>query len=1403
MLNNGAYFEQYPEKVLGEIYDTTNRYGQAVQAVRGNLSNLEAIQVPTVRRYEHFVEGQFALSDKVMALAIEKTLAELQSVKTTKPVLQNSPSTTANLISLGESIKTYNPGISELAIKVWVTYQVNRGLFKKEVILGNDWKAYYVQDSGFLASLVGKEVAFDGQDYVPSVLYYSGNIYQKIAYLEANREAFDTAIGKRKTTAQLKQLNAALPAPLVLTKEASNKLSLSPFDKLFTYFKVRSLGDGTSFESPVSLVTIFRDWYLRSLDNNDFLANRLKTSAYDIKYHWLQRRRFPRGLSDNEKAARKRAAQVIGSALFDQFLMESLTAEDKARLEHFWNEKHNNYVDPNWHQIPVGFSINRRFKGGELAIRPAQREGVGFLNINGTGIIAYDVGVGKTLTSLLYLADMMDKGLCNRPLIVVPNQTYQKWIGEINGVYAKRDVLNENGKVLFKKGELMAEGVLPQYGINDLYNLGKSYLQKVKSEDGETIALKAGTITIVTYEGLMKIGFAQSSEGALTRSIKAILSQGETGRDHALIEEKIATLVDKSLVKSEVFIEKLGIDAILVDEAHNFKNLFTQVRGEAKISTHGDVSRATNHYEIQSKNPSARAIKLFMLNRYIQLKHNRRNTIGLTATPFTNSPLEIYSMQALFDYDGLKAHGIENIVDYFNSFIDESYEAVWTARGQFEQRAVIRGFHNLPTMQSIIFKYILYKTGEEANILRPHKVVLPLKNDEKGMLLPTQYQANTEIPATAEQEYWFKEIANFARNKVSELDSFYQENGAGRIAGRDLIAINAAQLATFSPYLLPWLESDGSDISKEEFIASSPKLRYVMECIRSVKDYHAQRNESVSGQVIYANRGTAFFPHIKAFLVEYLDYKASEVQIIIGSTPLKKKEQIKKDFLDGNVKIVIGSATIREGIDLQRYATVLYNCFLDWNPTDIQQLEGRIWRFGNVYSNVRIVIPLIENSFDIFLNQKLGEKTSRVNTIWKRNSRNTVLKLEDLNPDELKKGLITDPIELVKITIEEETQELSIQKELFAGYITQLMEAQAVKLEVDANWQRLQATAKLAHPKKAIPTTPKGIYQKVKAYAKDQDWNTQYDLNRLVELHQQKLKQLKRIEQNILAKNDLDIHDNFEVLIEDYQNKLVKIKAELIRIQSANYQVKLLNQFIYEKEAKQLQSKTLEERVNEFSRLNFLLECKDANFDGIDDAGNVCDIYGIQRGEASPPQPIIMKPVKKIAIKKPVKKETTPETPTYKMSQLLKNLMPKHQQVIVRDWPEELKQDVLGNLEKQAKAIPKRQDKKRDELTVYAHLFYGSSDWFITEYDGKDLLFGYTILNGDSMMSELGTIWLPELRDSGLVELDFYWEVKSLPQALHNSDPDYFKKPKDKEADAKAQAQRIRILKLKHKLKQA
>lgn len=57
---------------------------------------------------------------------------------------------------------------------------------------------------------------------------------------------------------------------------------------------------------------------------------------------------------------------------------------------------------------------------------------------------------------------------------------------------------------------------------------------------------------------------------------------------------------------------------------------------------------------------------------------------------------------------------------------------------------------------------------------------------------------------------------------------------------------------------------------------------------------------------------------------------------------------------------------------------------------------------------------------------------------------------------------------------------------------------------------------------------------------------------------------------------------------------------------------------------------------------------------------------------------------------------------------------------------------------------------------VYLHFFIGGSDWYVCEFDGEDLFFGYAILNGDQMNAEWGYISFSELRDISVqgIEVD-------------------------------------------------
>ena len=70
------------------------------------------------------------------------------------------------------------------------------------------------------------------------------------------------------------------------------------------------------------------------------------------------------------------------------------------------------------------------------------------------------------------------------------------------------------------------------------------------------------------------------------------------------------------------------------------------------------------------------------------------------------------------------------------------------------------------------------------------------------------------------------------------------------------------------------------------------------------------------------------------------------------------------------------------------------------------------------------------------------------------------------------------------------------------------------------------------------------------------------------------------------------------------------------------------------------------------------------------------------------------------------------------------------------------------------------EDVSLKEKLIYLHFFIGGCDWYIAEYDGHDLFWGYAILNSDFDMAEWGYISFKELRDLSVegIEIDCEFE---------------------------------------------
>lgn len=69
------------------------------------------------------------------------------------------------------------------------------------------------------------------------------------------------------------------------------------------------------------------------------------------------------------------------------------------------------------------------------------------------------------------------------------------------------------------------------------------------------------------------------------------------------------------------------------------------------------------------------------------------------------------------------------------------------------------------------------------------------------------------------------------------------------------------------------------------------------------------------------------------------------------------------------------------------------------------------------------------------------------------------------------------------------------------------------------------------------------------------------------------------------------------------------------------------------------------------------------------------------------------------------------------------------------------------------------------DKTIQLHFFLGGCDWYVCEYDGGELFFGFACLNGDLQNAEWGFISYSDLKAikvNGIFEIEYdeYWKVR-------------------------------------------
>ena len=1072
-INLGKWFAAHPEKILGEVQERKSRFGGKMEKyVKGDKNAVDSIDTSVKDIKE---TTQLSGNTGELKTGVKKTVARKSRTTGKKNLtVQNK----GNI-----EYKEYVPEntVSDEDLKLFNDTRVDGTLPKDKY------------------SPSEKVNMYDGELY-NDFNYLQGDIYEKLDALEYED------ISEEQKEIQRKKLNKVLPE-----KKTVKQISFNPTSDFIRELVVGQeevtehsyySGEDRTVLRAVTLDKKYED-YVTNLTNSERngvsvwdIRKFLDGAKINIDYHYSS---YTLSETEKKKERDMQRAEYLTKLkntvdkTFNDFVRNELTQEQRDKLEDSWNRNFNAVYNPDYKNMPLLIKgLNSEFYGKPLVLQNVQVEGINFLTNKGVGLLGFEVGVGKTLSGIISTVQNMQMGRCKKPLILVPKQVKDNWIREFKETF-------------------------PNLKINDVDNMSKF--------DGE---VSVNSVTVATYEALGNIWYGENSANELINTIYEVqndFNRESTKRGTEKAKERAEQLLGLAEKGNKKLhnIQDLGFDHITVDEAHNFKNLFADAKA--------DGQEGNTYVNISGGSTSARAARMFLLSQYILNNNNNRNVFMLTATPFNNSPLEVFNMTSFIGKDKLDKMGLYNVYQFMENYADISSDWIVNSRNEVEYKQVVTGFKNASSLRELIKSVMLIRSAEDAGVQRPDKTT------KRVVLEPSQSQLDLIAEAEAEA---------VTGNKND---------------GAILKAINQSRKATLSPDIA----SDNFDVSPEDFVKNSPKIDYIAKAVESMK-----KKDPKTSQLIYMPLGVKFLPKLKQYFVNKGIFKADEVAIIDSSVSDDKIPQITDSFNDenGKIKLVIGTNKIKEGMNLNKNSSVLYVPYMDWNPTDYMQIVGRIWRRGNRYSKIRVVVPLLKNSSDSFMFQKLNEKTDRINNIMDETKE--YIDTSELNTAEEKINMISNPDKKVRMFVKVEQQKLEAKvKELQGRLDTSISYSNSLsenKRMIERRTQDLEAAQK--ELKNIDPEFNKWNYEyqadRVKRYKKELA-EYKYSLNRTQE-------KIKRLELDFEGKDS-------EAAI---NSEIEKVQEQIKQLEE--YGKKKLIEYQEEYENERLNSKSVSDLIKEFEK---------------------------------------------------------------------------------------------------------------------------------------------------------------------------------------------------------------------------
>ena len=353
---------------------------------------------------------------------------------------------------------------------------------------------------------------------------------------------------------------------------------------------------------------------------------------------------------------------------------EWLFAEPERRQKYveYYNETFNNI------RLREYDGSHLQFPGMNPAIelKPHQKNAVARILLGGNTLLAHCVGAGKSFEMMAACMEQKRLGLANKTIMVVPKPLIGQTASEFLRLYPSANILVATERD-FEKSRRKQFVSRIATGDYDCIIMSHSQFEK--------IPISAERKERMLNEQIDEISYAideMKERNGERWTVKQMESQKKK------LEEQLKSLSDESRKDDLITFEELGVDSIMVDEAHNFKNLaiFSKMNNVSGISSSG----AKKSTDMQLK------------CQYLSEINDGRGIVFATGTPISNTMCEMYVMQLYLQKAALEEMGIYHFDSWAANFGEVTTALELTVEGSgFRFKSRFNKFTNLPELMNI------------------------------------------------------------------------------------------------------------------------------------------------------------------------------------------------------------------------------------------------------------------------------------------------------------------------------------------------------------------------------------------------------------------------------------------------------------------------------------------------------------------------------------------------------------------------------------------------------------------------------------------------------------------------------------------------------------------------------